>query len=145
MKQEQLIASLKEIERLAAACLAALNDPLPTMGKATPKAHPVRARRSTAPAPDFTSQIRHFTNKHAKGMNGQQKFTLVLAYFAKGKPNTEIKLETVRDAWNGMKGLLGKFNTGYATRAKDNGWVDSPKAGVYVLLTGWTEILNHNA
>lgn len=41
-----------------------------------------------------------------------------------------------------MRKLLGKFNTGYAVWAKDNGWVDSPEPKVYVLMPGWKEILN---
>ncbi|MGA3177035.1 MAG: hypothetical protein ABSE19_06780 [Candidatus Acidiferrum sp.] len=142
MKQEELVASLKEIERLAASCLAALNDPKATKGKAAPKVKPVGARRSTVPAPDFTAQIRHFMNRHAKGMNGQQRFALVVAYFSKGKPDTKVTLQTIKEAWNKMKKLLGKFNTGYAVWAKDNGWVDSPESKVYVLMPGWKEILH---
>jgi len=145
VKQEELVASLKEIERLAATCLAALDAPRATKGKAAQEAKPAGARRSTAPAPDFTAQIRHFMNTHAKGMNGQQRFALVVAYFSKGKPNAKVTLETIKEAWNKMKKLLGKFNTGYAVWAKDSGWVDSPESKVYVLMPGWNEILNPDA
>ena len=145
MNQEELVDSLKEIERLAATCLAALNDPKAANRKAAPKPKPVGARRSSAPAPDFTAQIRHFMNTHAKGMNGQQRFALVVAYLSKGKPDTKVALETIKEAWNKMKKLLGKFNTGYAVWAKDNGWVDSPELKVYVLMPGWKEILNPDA
>lgn len=145
MKQEELVASLKEIERLAATCLAGLNAPEPRKGKAAPKAKYVGARRSTAPTPDFTSPIRHFMNIHAKGMNGQQRFALVVAYLSKGKPNVKITLEAIREAWNKMEKLLGKFNTGYAVWAKDNGWVDSPESKVYVLMSCWKGILDPNA
>lgn len=145
MKQEELVASLKEIERLAASCLAALNDPKATKGKAALEVKPAAARRSTAPEPDFTAQIRHFMNTHAKGMNGQQRFALVVAYFSKGRPGAKVTLETIREAWNKMKKLLGKFNTGYAVWAKDNGWVDSPEPRVYVLMPGWKAILNPDA
>jgi hypothetical protein len=135
---------LKEIHRLASACLAAVGGASAgAIGRAA-KTRVLHGVSKPASVPDFAAQIRHFTNEHSKGMNGQQKFTLLIAYFAKGKLKTEIPLETIRDAWSGMKGLLGKFNTGYAVWAKDNGWVDSPKAKVYVLLPGWTEILDRH-
>ena len=42
-----------------------------------------------------------------------------------------------------MKPLLGgKLNLAYPTRAKENGWVDSPTRGVYVLLPGWKGIFD---
>lgn len=145
MKQEELVASLKEIKRLAATCLAGLNDPEATKVKAAPKAKSVGTRRSTAPAPAFTSPIRHFMNTHAKGMNGQQRFALVVAYLSKGKPDVKITLPAIRESWNKMKKLLGKFNTGYAVWAKDNGWVDSPESKVYVLMPSWKEILDPDA
>lgn len=145
MKQEQLVESLKEIERLAATCLAALNVPKATNRKPAPKPKPAGARRSTAPAPDFTAQIGHFINVHAKGMNGQQRFALMAAYLSKGKTDTKVPLEAIKEAWNKMKKLLGKFNTGYAVWAKDNGWVDSPESKVYVFMPGWKEILNPDA
>lgn len=44
-----------------------------------------------------------------------------------------------------MKGVLSKFNTGCATWAKDDGWIDSTKPRVYVLLPGWEEILDDHA
>ena len=84
-------------------------------------------------------------NIHAKGMNGQQRFALVVAYFSKGKPETKVQLETIKSAWTKMQKLLGKFNTGYAVWAKDRGWVDSHESKVYVVTPNWTEILNHNA
>ena len=140
-----MVESLKEIERLAATCLAALNDAKAMNRKAAPKPKPADARRSITPAPNFTVPIRHFMNTHAKGMNGQQRFALLVAYLSKGKTRTKVALETIKEAWNKMKTFLGKFNTGYAVWAKDNGWVDSPELKVYVLMPGWTEILNPNA
>ena len=145
MKQEELVESLKEIERLASTCLAAMNAPESTNRKAAPKLRPGGVRRNIAPAPDFTAQIRHFMNTHAKGMNGQQRFALVVAYLSKGNTDTRVALQTIREAWNKMKKLLGKFNTGYAVWAKDKGWVDSPELKVYVLMPGWKEILDPDA
>lgn len=145
MNRERLIASLKEMEKLVADCLAAAGESDSAKRRTKTSARPTSTKRSSSQAPDFESSFRFFMNQHAKGMNGQQRFALVLAYVTKGKVKTEVKLKTIREAWSGMKGLLGKFNTGYATWAKDNGWVDSPKPRVYVLLSGWTEILKENA
>jgi len=145
VKQEELITSLKEIERLASSCLAALGGGgrLSAKAKTASKANPTSAKQR--PSPDFRQPIRHFMNIHAKGMNGQQRFALVVAYFSKGKPETKVQLETIKSAWTKMQKLLGKFNTGYAVWAKDRGWVDSHESKVYVVTPNWTEILNHNA
>jgi hypothetical protein len=78
-------------------------------------------------------------------MNGQQRFALVVAYFSEGKPGTKVTIETIQGAWNKMKKLLGKYNTGYPVWAKDNGWVDSPESKVYVLMPGWKAVLRHDA
>jgi hypothetical protein len=78
-------------------------------------------------------------------MSGREKFTLILAYLTKGKPKTATKLEEIMAAWNKMKGTLGDFNLAYTTRAKDKGWVDSPKTGSYELRPSWKEILGGDA
>jgi hypothetical protein len=42
-----------------------------------------------------------------------------------------------------MKPLLGgKLNRAHSTRAKENGWVDSPKRGIYVVLPHWKDIFD---
>jgi hypothetical protein len=145
MNRETLITSLKEINRLVVVCLEAAGESAPVKRKSAGNARPVNAVHDSSPKLDFASPVRFFMNKHAEGLNGQERFTLVLAYVTKGKLENEVKIKVIRDTWNGMKGLLGKFNTGYATWAKDKGWVDSPKQRVYVLLPGWMEIFSHNA
>jgi hypothetical protein len=90
---------------------------------------------------DLNLPFRAFMHKYAREMSGQAKFTLVLAHIAKGGFEAECQLETLTRAWGQVKGSFGKFNLAYTTRAKDKGWVDSPRMGVYVLLPGWTEIL----
>jgi hypothetical protein len=98
MKQQELIASLKEIKRLASSCLAALGEGEDIYAKARldSKAKSGDARHSTAP--DFSQPMRHFMNTHAKGMNGQQRFALVVAYLSKGKPETKIQLQIIKAA-----------------------------------------------
>jgi hypothetical protein len=87
--------------------------------------------------------MRAFVNDHARQLSGPQKFALLLAYLSKGNPETEVAFTDIETNWNKMTGLLGgKFNRAHSTRAKDKGWVDSPKHGVYVILPSWEEILN---
>jgi len=145
VKREELIAVLKEIERLASSSLAALGeaDRSQVKPEATSKARSIAAR--SVPGPDFGQPVRHFMSTHAKGMNGQQRFALVVAYFSKGKPGVKVHLETIRQAWKKMQKLLGKFNTGYAVWAKDEGWVDSPESKIYVVTAHWGKILNPDA
>ncbi|MBI2069979.1 MAG: hypothetical protein HYT79_05195 [Elusimicrobia bacterium] len=106
------------------------------------------ARKALAPARapkiDFNAPMRFFMKTHARSLKGPEKFTLLLAYLAKGKTgNATVPVKSVEDAWSKMVGLMGgAYNRAYSNRAKDNGWADSPKKGVYVLLPRWSEILN---
>src|SRR5439155_7380346 len=53
-----------------------------------------------------------------------------------------IERREIEKAWNRMTALMGgKFNPSYTMRAKDNGWVDTPKTGHYALRSGWEKAL----
>ena len=104
---------------------------------------------SVDPVPqlDFTKPERAFIKTYARRLNGQKKFVLLLAYLAKGALKKEVQLKKLEKHWNRMKAsnLLGlKFNTFYSNTAKDDGWVDTPKKGVYVLCKSWKEVLEGN-
>jgi hypothetical protein len=90
----------------------------------------------------FSLNPRAFVNKYAKDMNGSRKFTLLLARLVQGKPGKEISGEQIVSAWKRMKGVLGAYNTAHATRAKEQGWIDSPKKGVYALSSSWREVIS---
>jgi hypothetical protein len=93
---------------------------------------------------DLSLPIRAFAKKHAAGMGGPQKFTLVLAHMAGGDTKKQIVCADVEKQWNRMSGLLGsKFNSAYPTRARDQGWVDSTGKGTYRLLTDWRGIFKN--
>ena len=80
-------------------------------------------------------------NKYARNLNGTGKFVLLLAYLAHGDKKKEISLSKIDGSWNRMIGLLGmRFNTKYPVEAKDNGWVNSKKRGLYILTDTWEEI-----
>lgn len=88
----------------------------------------------------FSLNERAFVKKHANGLSGPQKFVLILAYLAKGKVNQDIDLKNIQRHWDRMtaKQLLGcRFNRFYSATAKDNGWVNSPRKGVYALAEDW--------
>jgi hypothetical protein len=79
--------------------------------------------------------------KYGRSGTGAQKFTLLLARLAKGDPSKEVAFDIVRGQWDKMKSVIGKFNPSYSIRAKDEGWVDTKKPGVYVLMSSWKDAI----
>ena len=97
---------------------------------------------------DFTLPQRAFMTKYATGTgknkkSGAQKFVLVMAYLVKGQIGQNVSFDDITKCWNTMSGKnkLGKFNNFYSSDAKDNGWVDSPRHGVYHLRKDWQKVL----
>ncbi len=75
-----------------------------------------------------TSPARAFVKKYGRGMRGPEKFTLLLARFARGREREPVQRAIIEKTWNKMRPLMGgKFTGAYANRAKDNAWADSPK------------------
>ncbi|MBI4243213.1 MAG: hypothetical protein HY606_03905 [Planctomycetes bacterium] len=94
---------------------------------------------------DFGLNERNFIKIHAKGLSGPKKFTLLLAFMAKGKVGTDIALDSLRFKWGKMtsKNLMEyEFNRKYSTEAKTQGWVDSKKSSFYYLTNRWMNIFN---
>lgn len=142
MNRAELISTLEEIRALADGALneigvAAREGKTRKIAIAQPKP-PV-----SAPGLSFSSNVLAFMSKHARGLKGPQKFTLLLARLAKGKASQQISRAELESAWNKMKVVLGgRFNPAHANRAKAKGWVDSPKYGVYTLSDSWKECLS---
>jgi hypothetical protein len=86
---------------------------------------------------DLSLPLRPFMNRYGRGSSGPRKFVLLVAHNTKGDIAAEVPSSEIQKQWAKMTGLLGEFNGAFTTRAKDNGWVDSPKFGVYKLLAGW--------
>lgn len=108
------------------------------------KASKAVAKTRAAPRPttnlSFSLNSWAFMNKYAKRMSGSRKFTLLLAHLVQGKTGQEISGERVASTWNRMKSVLGgAYNAAHATRAKAEGWIDSPKWGHYALSPSWKE------
>lgn len=114
--------------------------------------HPTASRkdlntaRSVAGASlDFTMPIRAFVKKHSQGMNGSEKFTLLIAYLTKGDTSKTVPLSQIQSHWNKMKSkrLLGmKFNRLYTSQARESDWATAEKAGAYHLRPSWKTIFN---
>lgn len=98
----------------------------------------------TYSALSFNPNPRAFMKKYGNGLGGPQRFAILLARLAKGDVHKEIALAELQKHWNSMKPLMGgPFNGAHPTRAKGNGWVDSPKRGFYVLSNSWKEALKY--
>jgi len=92
-------------------------------------------------ASDFQLPMRAFMKKHAAGKNGAQKFALLLAHIAKGDTHACVPAANIESEWNKMTAIMGgAYNRAHSTRAKERGWVDSPKWGTFTLLRGWEAI-----
>lgn len=105
-----------------------------------PKSSASKPTRTSAP--DFSLPIRPFIKRYARGVSGPKKFAILVARITKGEMKAEVPFSEIEKQWNKMKQLMGgSFNPAHASRAKDNGWVDSPKHGVYKLLGEWRDAL----
>ena len=92
---------------------------------------------------DFSINERAFVKRYATNKSGPKKFTLLLAYLAKGEIDKNIELSEIKKHWGKMtsKTLLGKFNMFYPNDAKNRGWVDSKEYGKYNLTNEWKNVL----
>lgn len=97
-------------------------------------------KSATSRALDFDAPMRAFVKAHAQRLSGPKKFVLLTAYLAKGKEGKEVKLQMVERHWNRMTApalMGGEFNRKYSAMARENGWVDTRKPGIYVLRPSW--------
>lgn len=122
---------------------AASNQTPTRRGKASPSrpAKEPKADVQRHTSPDFGISMAAFMSRYAKGGSGAQKFTILLARLTKGDTKTQVESKEIERQWKQMKRHLGEFNGAHGTRAKDAGWVDTPKRGFYVLLKDWQSAL----
>ena len=113
-----------------------------TAGKGSRTTRPVQAKSAGTARIPLTLNLRAFAKRFAKQKNGAQQFTLLLAHVSKGDTAAEIPRTDIEAAWGTLVGLLGgPFQSIHATRAKENGWVDSPRRGTYKLSPDWQECI----
>src|SRR5439155_12033109 len=86
----------------------------------SPRREPNRKERDTGRISiDFSLPVRAFVKRHAKGLGGPQRFTVLLARLSGGKIGAAVSLKEIEKAWNRMtEPMGGKFNPAYTTRAK---------------------------
>lgn len=92
---------------------------------------------------DFSINERTFVKRYTADKSGPKKFTLLLAYLAKGEVDKNIELSEIKKHWGKMTGktLLGKFNMFYPNDAKTRGWIDSKQYGSYNLTSEWKSVI----
>jgi len=106
------------------------------------KRNPNDKKPAPPPALSFSMNPRAFMKKYARDLSGDRKFTSLVSRLAKGSASTEVPLETLKGHWEKMTSVIGKFNHAYSLRARENGWVDTKKSGIYVLTPEWKEALS---
>ena len=131
MSKKDNSSLIARIERLEAAVFKGKRTPLKNTEESSVE----------KPELNFSLNIRAFARKFLAGKNGPKKFTLLLAYLARGKPGKDIELADIQKNWDSMssKKLLGKFNRYYSNEAKTQGWVNSNERGIYCLSDSWRE------
>lgn len=140
-KGSKLLAKLEQARTLIAECIGELAGATPQKSKRG-RVPERRLQQSIPIKVDFDANERHFMKDHAKGLGGGKKFTLVLAYLAKGDANREVRLKDIETTWSRMTGILGDFNRKYSSDAKELGLVNTKKQGIYVLRPQWKQILS---
>ncbi|MFA6270044.1 MAG: hypothetical protein WC657_02430 [Candidatus Paceibacterota bacterium] len=99
--------------------------------------------RPTTDQITFSINERAFVKRYASDKSGPKKFTLMVAYLAKGEVSKSVQLSEIKKHWDKMKtkALLGSFNMFYPNDAKTRGWIDSKEYGSYNLTNEWKEII----
>jgi len=92
---------------------------------------------------DFSINERAFVKRYTTDKSGPKKFTLMVAYLAKGEVDKNIQVSELKKLWCKMttKSLLGAYNQFYPNDAKTRGWIDSKEHGSYNLTNEWENIL----
>jgi len=90
---------------------------------------------------NYSLNERAFVKRYVSKKSGPEKFTLMVAYLAKGKVGEAILHDTIQKHWNKMKSMLGEFNRFYPNQAKTNNYVDTEGRGKYKLTDEWEQVL----
>ena len=138
-KPSDLLEKLRQIKALADQCIGELAGSFGSRRQT--RQHSPRPTPPRTPKLNFDAHARAFVKANVGDLAGPGKFVLILAYLAKGDTGREVPLKEVRRTWNRMTSLLeGEFNRKYTNDAKERGWVNTKKTGVYVLTTTWKDI-----
>jgi len=103
------------------------------------------ATTSSASEPDFELPVRAFVKRYAKNLSGPRKYAVLVARLSGGTLGQAVSPREVERQWRSMtEPMGGDYNAAYASRAKNEGWVDAPDRNSIVLLKDWTNALNGN-
>lgn len=143
MEKNEIIEKLTEVRSLVDECLESL-DASPSVKSTDSKKKGLPKNKTNTSKLDFSLPARGFIKTYATGMNGEKKFTLLLAYKSEGKTEVNVTTSEIVALWETMKAkdLLGGYNTKYPTAAKTNSWIDSKERGSYFLRSTWKEIFD---
>jgi hypothetical protein len=144
LTNDDLLTRLRQARTLIDECIAGIKGQ-PQRKSAGTSAHAPRPKTASASRDlDFDVHERAFVKAHARKLSGPKKFVLLLAYMTKGQTGKEVQVKDIEKHWNKMtsKSLMdGEFNGFYPNRAKEQGWVNTKKQGVYILRPSWTQVL----
>jgi len=99
----------------------------------------------SAGEPDFELPVRAFVKRYAKNLSGPRKYAVLVARLCDGTVGKTVSPREVERQWRSMtEPMGGDYNAAYASRAKNEGWVDAPDRNSIVLLKHWTNALNGN-
>jgi len=105
-------------------------------------AKPATNSKAAADVPDFSLPVRAFVNRYAKPLSGPRKYAILVARLCVGNVGHSISPREVERQWRSMtEPMGGDYNGAYATRAKNEGWIDSPDRKSTVLLKDWVNAL----
>ncbi len=96
---------------------------------------------------DFDLGERAFMNQYVRNISGHECFAWIVAYLTKGEIDKAVNISQITEVWNRGYGILGKkYRSMFATRCKDNGWVDNKdrNKNLYILKKKWKEIMKEN-
>jgi hypothetical protein len=140
---QELSTKLQQIRSLVDECIAGLRG-RPRRSRSTSPAtrhESSKARSGPAPVLDFDVHERAFVKTHGRNLTGPKKVVVLLAYLTKGQVGKEVQLKEIEKHWNKMTALLGgEFNRFNSNSAKERGWVNTKKTGLYFLRPTWKDI-----
>src|SRR5258708_5179384 len=80
----------------------------------------------SAADPDFDLPVRAFAKRYARSLSGPRKYAVLVARLCEGQIGKTISPREVERQWRSMtEPMGGDYNPAYASRAKNEGWVDA--------------------
>lgn len=92
---------------------------------------------------DLDLDKRAFLKRHARNLKGPGKLTLLVFFIIKAQKQS-ISSDKIKNEWNTVKSILGKYNPAYLLRAREYGFMkeDRAKKNHYQLTNSWLEKFN---